>query len=186
MRTLTRFRLPLLAAVLAAVALTACDAQPPSQQQEADARQSSYDNLTANQPAQSMNYSPTRETVNFWVETWDEPGKLAFVYLQNALGEITGYFVLEGPPVSYCALLTPSYETIGREGRVVVPAPGIDGAYYGDGPCHQYYGRDATTGAFVEFTAAGAQNYLLYDQPLTFDGRPEPMPLGQTTVDDVS
>lgn len=36
-----------------------------------------------------MKYSPTRETINKWIETWDKPGKLSYVYLQNANGEVT-------------------------------------------------------------------------------------------------
>lgn len=176
-------------AILAALlALTACDpGQPTSQEEEGERRQRSYDTLIERQPGETMEYSPTRETINFWVSTWEQEGKLSFVYLMAGNGQIVGYYVLEGLPVSYCAMLTPNYELIdtpsdGSSARdVLVNAPGIDGAYYSGGQCNQYYGRDATTGAYVEFSIGGSLNYLLFDEPLEADVEP----LGFTSVEDV-
>lgn len=146
-------------------------------------RNASHDVMQENQPAQNMEYSPTRETINFWVDTWDEPGKLAYVYLQNPDGELLGYYVLEGLPVSYCAQISPNYQIEGSGNRVVTPAPANDGAYYGEGNCDTYYGKDATTGAYVEYTAGMGINVLLFDQPLEqYNGAD---PLGPTSVDDV-
>lgn len=168
--------------------LVACEEETPTaQQEEGERRQGSYDALIERQPGQSMDYSPTRETINFWVETWQEEGKLSFVYLMAGNGQIIGYYVLEGLPVSYCAMLTPNYEQIGTPNdgsnarNVVVDAPGIDGAYYSGGQCNQYYGRDATTGAYIEFSIGGSLNYLLFDEPIEADVEP----LGHTTIDDV-
>lgn len=134
-----------------------------------------------------MDYSPTRETINFWVDTWDEPGKLSYVYLQSATGDLLGYYILKGLPVSYCAALTPTYDLLDVKGddmgpALQVPSPGVDGAYYSGGQCSSYYGQDATTGAYVEYTAGLGINVLLYDAPLP---RQDVEPLGPSTVADV-
>jgi hypothetical protein len=63
-----------------------------------------------------------------------------------------------------------------------VPAPGVDGVYYSGGQCNSYYGKDATTGAYVEYTAGLGINVLLFDEPLP---RQDVEPLGPTSVEDV-
>lgn len=182
MRTLKRTGLVLAAAVL--LTASTCDGgEPEAQQQEAQSRQHAYEQLVANQPGESMNYSPTRETINFWIDTWDQEGKLSYVYLMAANGQIIGYHVLKGLPVSYCALLKPSYDFVNPEGDdnnelFRVPAPSSDGVYYSGGQCGQYYGVDATTDAYVEFSIGGSLNYLLFDEPLPVDAEP----LGFTRV----
>lgn len=174
------------ALVLVTAAGSCSEGQSSSQQSENDRRQDSYDRLVAEQPAQEMDHSPTRETINFWIETWSQPGKLAFVYLQGANGELLGYYVLEGLPVSYCAMLTPSYETLephgNGDGIVSVPAPGMDGAYYSGNQCSTYYGRDATTGTYVEYTAGLGINVLLFDEPMP--RQTDVQPLGPSTIED--
>lgn len=181
----------LLAGLLAlglVVALAACEdgSSGSSQSSESDRRQDSYDRLVAGQPAETMDYSPSRETINFWISTWEAEGKLSFIYLQGANGELLGYFVLEGLPVSYCAALTPNYEIIrrgdGQGAMISVPAPGVDGVYYSGGQCNTYFGRDATTGAYIEYTVGNGQNVLLFDEPLP---RQDVQPLGQTEIADV-
>jgi hypothetical protein len=179
-----------LIAIVTALLLTgaSCEAEDSSQRRESQSRQSTYDALVSQQPAERMNYSPSRETINFWIRTWDEPDKLSYVYLQNASGDLLGYYVLKGLPVSYCAGLTPGYEFIDPDGggaaeEVAVPAPGVDGVYYSGAQCNTYFGQDATTGSYIEYTAGLGINVLLYDQPLP---RPDVQPLGQTSVEDVN
>lgn len=176
------------AALTLTAGLGACESgeSGSSQSSESDRRQDSYDRLVAGQAAETMDYSPTRETINFWIETWEQEGKLSFVYFQGANGELLGYYVLEGLPVSYCAALTPTYEIIRRGdsagAMMSVPAPGVDGAYYSGGQCNTYYGKDATTGAYLEYTVGNGQNVLLFDEPLP---RQDVQPLGQTEIADV-
>lgn len=68
-------------AVILAFFLAGCEPmEGTSQQQEAENRQVGYDTLTERQPNVAMNYSPTRETINYWVETWDEPVKCSCDY----------------------------------------------------------------------------------------------------------
>jgi hypothetical protein len=181
-------RLTLTLTALAALVLAGgCTDSTSSQDRELHAQQSTYDRLVAGQPAQAMDYSPTRETINFWIDTWDEPGKTAYVYLQSATGELLGYYVLEGLPVSYCASLTPTYTFQDAPGdgssyNVKVPAPAMDGVYYSGGQCNSYYGKDATTGAYIEYTAGLGINVLLYDAPLPNQNVP---PLGPSSISDV-
>lgn len=174
-------------AAVAVLALTACDGDPGPAEDEQLVQQDGYGTLTQNQPAGTMSYSPTRETINFWIDTWDEPGKLSYVYLQAANGELLGYYVLEGLPVSYCASLTPTYAWVdrpndGSNAKQQAPAPAMDGVYYSGGQCDTYYGKDASTGTYIEYTAGLGINVLLYEEPLA---RPDVEPLGQTSVEDV-
>lgn len=184
MRRMKKIALTIAVVALGATALTACE--ETSRERETEVQSTSYDELVANQPAVPMTYSSTRATVNQWAETWSEPGKLAFTYFLNADGEAWGYYVLQGLPVSYCAMLTPSYRW--EKGPVAgsdyqpVPAPGIDGAYYSGGQCDTYFGIDATTGTLVEWTAGMGNTTVTYEEPQGFPGA---RALGPTEEDDV-
>lgn len=170
-------------------ALTACedDKDNSSRAQENKSRQSNYDRLVANQPSHTVEYSPTRETKNFWIDTWGKkPGKKSYVYIQNANGEY-GYFVFQGLPVTYCvSLLPPETKTRGDlgqyDGDMLVPGPSMDGTYSSNSNCGTYYGKDAESGAYVEFTVGANQSYFLYDQPLDLPQFKNAKPLGPTTI----
>lgn len=159
------------------------------QQRDADTRNKTVGQLINSQPAETMTYSPTRETINYWIKTWGkQPGKLSYVYLQSSTGDLLGYYVLEGLPVSYCASITRTYDFVDtpKDGSDVrdqqVRAPGVDGVWYGGGgSCNTYYGKDASSKAYVEYTAGLGINVLLYDRPLA---RQDVKPLGPTTVDE--
>ncbi len=158
------------ALVVATISVTSCTGSGNSgQKTETKTQQSNYDKLVAQDPAHTMDYSPTRQTINFWIDTWSKPGQLAYVYLMNVNGDYIGYFVFQGPPVSMCTSLTPTYQikTKGDTGQITVPAPSIDGVYYSGGECNTYYGKDAQTGAYVEYTVGQSMSMLLYNQPLT-------------------
>ncbi|MDQ0298488.1 hypothetical protein J2S78_000896 [Salibacterium salarium] len=153
---------------MTAVFLTACQGEETSQDKETEAQQDTYDRLTELEPAKEMNNPKTRETINFWTETWDKEGQLAYVYLQNSDGKMIGYYALDGPPVSMCTSLTPDYRIYEDvDGNLVTPAPGTDGVYRSGGDCDRYYGKDASSGAYVEFTVGMGINMLLYTEPLS-------------------
>lgn len=191
MRSMTKKITAALFAVAAAVTLTACNEQQTAKNGAAEARtnertavDSTYEKLVANQPAHTMNFSPTRATKNFWIDTWGkEPGKLSYVYLQSADGKLLGYYVLEGLPVNYCTSLVPTWDTVSDvEGKVVVPRASMDGTWSSGNNCNAYYGKDATTGSYIEYTAGLGINVLLYDQPLP---RQDVQPLGQTRIENL-
>lgn len=166
---------------VAVLALTGCTEPTADEKSRDDA----YQKVMERQPGKTLEYSPTRETINFWVDTWNEEGKLSYVYLQNTSGDVIGYYVLKGLPVSYCAQISPpDYVDHGSSGsNVARKAPANDGAYYGDGNCNTFYGQDATSGSYIEYTAGLGINVLLFSEPMPNQG--DAKPLGPTSVDDV-
>jgi len=185
-RVIKRLILPVALLFMIGAGASACMEDDSSQAKETNRQQSNYDRLTANQPAKSMQYSPTRDTINFWIDTWGkDPNKLSYVYLQASNGQLAGYFVFKGLPVSYCASLTPNYRIHGdaNGGNVLTPAPAMDGVFYGgQGSCQTYYGRDATTDSYLEYTVGTGISALIYEQPLA---RQDVEPLGITKIEDV-
>lgn len=167
-----------LVAIGGAFALTAAscnDDTPAAQGHEQQTQQSNFDYQQGHQPGVMMPYSPTRADINFFAQTWGhDPNKLSYVYLLNMNGDVIGYYVLRGLPVSYCASLYQPQkpDQFGNNGdAVLVPQPSVDGVYYaGSGPCNQYYGRDANTNGYVEWTAGTGISPLVTDRPM---GRPD-------------
>lgn len=171
-----------IAGLLGLVALTACE-EPSTSDKERQKQQDGYEKLADAQPPKTMDYSPTRETINFWIDTWDEKDKLSYVYLQASNGQLVGYYIFEGLPVSYCAMLTPPYEMKDTdETEHIVPGPGMDGAFYSGSQCAAYYGKDATTGSYIEYTVGTGISALIYEQPLP---KQDVEPLGFTEVKDI-
>lgn len=177
--------------IIGSLAVIGCEPvknEKPAAKQEQERQEANYTSLTQTQPAGSMKFSPTRATAQKWAKTWEEEGKLAYVYLIDSVGHQIGYYVFEGLPVSYCASLTPpdkieEVQTYGSPNPAVTrPAPAIDGMYYGEANCAQLYGYDALSGAYMEFTGGGSFNYLLSDQPMT---EVDSQPLGDATVENV-
>jgi hypothetical protein len=160
----------------------ACGSDGNGQASETKTQQSGYDKLVAEQPAHTMPYSPSRDTINGWIDTWGVKGQLAFTYILNANGEKIGYYVFQGPPVTYCAALTPNYKIhYDSNGNFTTPAPGIDGVFYSGGQCSDYIGKDATTGNIIDFTVGNGQNFITATQPLYLNVPP----LGYTKIADV-
>ncbi|MFH8497076.1 hypothetical protein [Streptomyces coeruleorubidus] len=189
MKRITRTAHAVAAALLVGFGAVACE-DDSSQATETRAKEEGYDKLVANQPIEVPEYSTTRETINRWIKTWGKAGskgKLSYVYLQNAKGEY-GYFVLKGLPVSYCALGTPPTKTkTGGNGIVNVPLPEMDGTYSdGAGTCNTYYGFDATTGAYLEFTLGMNQSFFLFDQPATLPEFTSASQMGPSSIEDVT
>lgn len=189
-RPLTRTLLVGIVIALAFVLLAGCaEAKPTASEKEDDSRKGSYSTLVENQPAHKMTYSPTRETKNFWIDTWGKKGKLSYVYLMNGQGDVFGYFILSGLPVSYCTGLvspvTPQKFGNGADPAQteLVPAPSVDGTYSSGSNCNVFYGKDAVSGAYVEYTTGMGINALLFDAPLPQYGDAKPM--GAATVDKV-
>lgn len=150
---------------------------------ERQTQQNNYARLVTQQPAHTMSYSPTRQTINGWIDTWGKPGKLAYVYLQAGNGQLIGYYILKGLPVSYCASQTPTYTFVNaHDNWWDENAPGIDGVYYSGGQCDTYYGFDASNNAYIEYTVGGSQNVLIYDRPLP---KKQVEPLAFATVENV-
>lgn len=181
----------LLAAILCVVLFGAedCDGtnEGDGQKSEVKTQQDNYDKRVKAQPAHTMDYSSTRDTVNFWIDTWKDPDAVSYTYLVSG-GKPYAFVVLKGLPVSYCTSLTPNYKIITPEiaGDNNVPlavnAPSIDAVYYSGGDCQRYYGRDATTGTYVEFTAGADTTLVTRTEPLPLNLYQDALPLGDTNA----
>lgn len=182
-------KIRIVAILLAIVALgAACSGGGSKDNEKSDAksRDKTVNELISEQPAETMDYSPSRNTINKWITTWGEPGKLSYVYLVNTNGDTVGYYILEGLPVSYCASITRNYDVRNGSGdtELVLPAPGVDGVWYSGGQCQTYYGFDAESGQYLEWFAGMGLAQLVYSEPLerlSIDAQP----LGDATFDSV-
>lgn len=172
--------------LIAIVAIFAgCEPSSTAEDKEKKTQENNYTSLQAKQPAEVMDYSPTREGLNYWMETWGEQKKISYVYLLASNGQKIGYYVFEGLPISYCASLTPTEnvkESDYDSGMVTTTAPSMDGVYYSGSQCLQYFGRDALTGSYIEFSIGSGINFLVYEQPLP---QPDVEALGFTTIEEV-
>lgn len=189
-RRMTRTIATLTAAAALLLGATACDEEATkSQQEQAAKRDAVYDALLADQEVSSPTYSNDLANIDFWVDTWGTaPGKLAYVYLLSGTGEFIGYYILDGLPTTKCKNATPTWDTItgtsgGYSQTLIVPAPGLSGTYgTGSGDCTTFYGKDASTGAYVEWTVTEL-TMLTFDQPFPLpEGVTPPMPLGFTEI----
>lgn len=171
-------------AVVSMLIIAGCEHQPSAEQKERKSQGTNYTGLQAKQPAESMDFSPTRSGLNQWMETWEEPGKISYVYLIASNGQKVGYYVFKGLPVSYCASLTPPDQQVENRfdsGTQVMQAPSMDGVYYSGSQCNQYFGFDATTGSYIEFSIGSGINFFVTEQPLPLQ---DVDPLGFTTVEE--
>jgi hypothetical protein len=170
------------AALTAGALMAACsETNDETARSESKKQTENYAQVVNDQPARGMSHSPTRDALNRWAETWEESGKLAYIYLFDAQGDLLGYYIFDGLPVSYCASLTPTEKIVDTEEELnegasvdaaVTTAPAIDGVYYSAANCQQMFGFDAVSGAYLEFTGGGSFNYLLSDSPMTtFKGK---------------
>src|SRR5699024_11922458 len=91
--------------LIAVIMLTACESVE-SERSEVGTREGNYDRLVEMEPALEVTNTKTRETVNFFTETWNQEGQLAYVYLQNSEGNIISDYSLYGTPVSIFTALT--------------------------------------------------------------------------------
>ncbi len=154
-------------------ALVGCTGPPDAAERDSDAKVNAYEQLQRQQPAERMDYSPARNSINKWVQQWEVPGKLSYVYLYSESGVPLGYYIFEGLPVSYCTSQTrpvqPQWDA--GAGALLVPLPGVDGTYSSGAACDQYFGVEANTGTILEFGGGGI-SYLLSERPLPVPHQP--------------
>lgn len=177
--TIGRKTLAVLAAIVAVLFLTAssCSGSDSSgQKKETQIQQDNYNHLVDVAPAHKMQVSSTRDTINFWIDTWGKnKNALSYNYIGTFAADGTFhsalYYVLVGLPVSYCTSLTPNYQikvpdvTGDNTTALVVPAPALDGVYYSGGECNVFYGKDAQTGSYVEYTVPLNAMVQTFSQP---------------------
>jgi hypothetical protein len=159
------------ALLIAGILVTGCSDPPNTVERQEQQRQQSIETILTNQPGYNMKYSPGRNTLNEWGRAMDDPNKPLYVYLFDSVGHKIMYFVIEGPPVSYCASLLPSQKLENADGgdgydmEVPMPAPSQDGLFYVAGNCTQMIGLDYNTGEIVEWTGGGSFNQIVLESP---------------------
>ena len=105
----------------------------------------------------------SREAINEYMKRMDVPNKLWYIYLITEGGAYIGYHITRTYPISIAvAMSNPEQIKSSSNGKVSIPAPGIDGVYYNGVDPSLYYAFDAETDAMILFT----HDFLAYDKPL--------------------
>lgn len=171
-----KFRAFILAAfaVVILFASAGCVDESQSTKDAQKSREDSTDLLRKKVSVETAKYPTTLENINAWTRIWGTEGVLSYVYMQRQDGEFAGYYVFRGPPVSYCTSGAPPYKIIDKNGPLMVPIAGSDGAYYGNCDPSRYYGVDAVTGQIVEYTDGMVLTAVVSNQPLELEKQPKP------------
>lgn len=161
----------LLIIALSLFTLTACNGQSTSERQER-ARTEVLDRADQAVPTPIIKNFIARKTVAEFMRRMDQPNKLFYVYIVADTGNIIGYYVSRGKPVSSCLNMTPPdrIDESGVQSDVVRTAPSLNGLYNaGSGACNSTYFFDAQTDALVEISGL---NLFTADQPLDVEAEP--------------
>lgn len=146
--------------------VAACDTSE-SQNLGEDKQEEVMQRAISEVPVPEVEHFLTRQTVAKWVERQDTPERIYYVYLLADTGNYIGYYVAQNRPVNICSFLTPPKRKAPE--RRVLPAPALDGVYYGEG-CDQWYFFDAATDAMIE--VGGGMKFFTSDQPLRVQADP--------------
>lgn len=133
-----------------------------------DRQEQIVDRARSQNPIPDLQHSQTYDSVVKWLRRWDSPDKVSYVYILADNGQIIGYYVAQGRPVSTCTFLTNPQTEYGSSGRVALPAPALDGTYYGNCGESSVFFFTAETDAFIE---VGGLNYFVTDQPLGIEAQ---------------
>lgn len=160
-------RLLLIPLVLILLLATACGTT--ATKGDNDRQKETMERVRHQRPIPEVSYSQTYDTIIKWMERWNVQDKVSYVYLMADNGQLIGYYVAQGRPVSTCTFLTAPVEIVGRHdsGKLAIPAPALDGVYYGDCGESSYYFFTADTDAFVEI--GGGIKFFVTDQPLSVE-----------------
>ncbi|MGH1556614.1 hypothetical protein ACRAWF_47270 [Streptomyces sp. L7] len=86
-----------------------------------------------------------------------------------------------------CKMLHPTEKVESSDSGIAVLAqPGMDGTCTSGSTCNAYYGFDATTNAYMEFTVGTNQSFFLFDKPMTMPEYASAKQLGPSSVKDVA
>tara|TARA_B100000929_G_scaffold290599_1_gene284871 strand:+ start:32489 stop:33004 length:516 start_codon:yes stop_codon:yes gene_type:complete len=158
--------------ILSLFAVTACKGGQSTSQKQEQTRTEVLNRADAAVPTPVISNFIARKTVAEYMRRMDQPNKLFYIYIVADTGNIIGYYVSRGKPVSSCLNMTPPdrgdyYRNGGVINRV---APSLNGLYNaGGGACNSTYFFDAETDALVEISGL---NLFTADQPLNLDAEP--------------
>ena len=140
----------------------------PQSQDDLNRQQTKQDQVSvqsralAAQPVPVVNYFLERKTVAKWVERWDKPSVVCYVYLISQ-GQFIGYYVSDGKPVSTQSYLIPEDKIEYAGGAQVRQAQDIDGTYGSNNPGIRFF---TASGIAVEYGGSN-YSYLYSDSKLS-------------------
>lgn len=153
-------------ACLLAMCFISCDIleETPEQKNQRETREAQTATQSAAMtayPAPQVQNFLERKTVSEWVKRWDKPSVACYVYLISQ-GNILGYYVSNGKPVSTQSYLIPEEKIEYHSGAVVLQAQDLDGTYGANNPGIRFF---TASGIAVEY---GGENfaYLYSDAKL--------------------
>ena len=115
-------------------------------------------------PVPQVSFFVERKTLAEWVERWDKPSVVTYVYL-FAYGNCIGYYVCNGKPAATTNYLVPEYQNgqlYSSQGGYTVyteQTMDLDGTYGANNPGIRFF---TASGIAVEWAGAGA-SYLYSD-----------------------
>jgi len=166
-RTLTVTSVLLVLSLL--IGLVGCTPAEVQRNKAIDQRAQMFARAEAKYPVPQNSNFPLRQSLVKYTERGDLTNHLYYVYVLADTGNIIGYYVAQGQPVSINAFLS-STEDATDNG--VLTAPSLDGIFYGGA------GASADANGWFFFDAATDALVILYgvklfvaDQPLKVDAK---------------
>lgn len=158
--------------LVGALVLAGCEQKQTSRETGVKTQEEIMKKAQKQVPVPQVNNYLTRKTVAKWMKRQDTPSKMYYIYIFADTGNVIGYYTAQSRPVNICTFLTPPNREVHVSGSGANPlgrAPALDGVYYGEGSCNQWYFFDAETDAMIEITGL---NFISTDQPLRIDAQP--------------
>lgn len=128
------------------------------------------------QPAPTIDFSNTRQSVIDRIERWNDPNKISYIYLIN-YGRVMAFYTVKGSVECKQSYLFPVQSVYkSANGNVAIDNPDIDGTYGDNNPSIFFF---TTEDVYVEWSG----DYMWVDQPLQMTSQPElvytaPLPEG--------
>jgi hypothetical protein len=151
-------------AMLVGIAFTSCDCtfDTTASEKATAASDASANNAFTQIPVPAVTNFSERKTVAQWVQRWDKPAVVTYIYIVS-YGNILGYYVCNGKPVSTNSYLVPEQTWQYAHGSYsLMDSPDLDGTYGDNNPGIRFFTAEGTA---VEWGGSGA-SYIFSDQKL--------------------
>lgn len=159
-----------------ACVVTGCDStavKSNTAKQEQNLTEANQAVLLKVQPPVRLTFSLERDNINKRTTLWNDPNKVAFIYLVN-YGKVMAFYTIKGKVSSVNSQITNPNQLVhdgmsavnGRNPNHVMPSPAEDGSYGTNGDGVFFF---CTDGTYVEWNG----DYMLCDKPLQLVTPPE-------------
>ena len=93
-----------------------------------------------------------------------------YVYIIADTGNVLGYYVARSVPVNSCTFLSSTEDVdYDANGNIIFKAPSLDGIYYGESGCDEWFFFDGATDAMIKIRGV---KFFVADQPLKLEAEP--------------